>query len=146
MRTVLTTAILIALSGMSALAQSVPQVCHDSSRQIGETHEYEAAIKSATQCLELGAGGYPEIAYHNRAAAGYLHWYEDLDIMTAEADNVLANAYDDIERAIQLDPNNGVSYCIRANIVFNQTYGEDGYDDIDRGLALGAPKETCVLR
>ncbi|MDA1180025.1 MAG: hypothetical protein O2931_14665 [Planctomycetota bacterium] len=147
MRTVLAALLTLAALhiGGAAIAQSIPQACFDSTRQVNDTDEYEAAILSATRCLEQGSGGHPAIAYHNRASARLLHWWHNLDVETPEADRVLEAAWDDIERAIELDPRDGLSYCIRANIIYNLSWGADGYDDIDRGLKLGAPENKCFL-
>jgi len=140
-------ALLLLTLGSGAAAQPLPAVCERGVEQLNVLKQYTASIISTTRCIESGAldRGNLSIGYHNRANAKFSLWWYHLDPDSDEGYEVLESAYDDATQAIELDPNYAKAFCIRGNILYNLTWGEEGHEDIDKGRSLGLASDDCFL-
>jgi len=125
---------------LPTMAQYTQPACQEGSDLLGEDNS--AAVEVLTVCI-----GDPNItreslavAYYNRSIGRFFTWldsgWNDVDQMEL--------AYDDVEVAIELDPENGDAYCLRGRMDLETTFGEWGYEDIDKGKALGGRPHLCV--
>jgi len=135
-------------------AQPVPQICIDGFNY-RISLDFKRSIQALTQCLKTNSLDTVNeaITYQNRAisyyslAIGFL--YPNRDKAADEKGfELLESAYDDIQKSINLDPSIARSYCMRGHIRLEISEGwDDGaYDDWDKGIAMGAPKDVCKAR
>lgn len=131
----------------AASAQSLPPSCEQGVEELDVTGRYTASIISTTTCIESGVLSRENLAigHYNRGQAKFHLWWFGLDPDTDEAYAVLESAYDDAAKAIELDPGYAKAHCLRGNIEYNLSWGEVGYDDIDKGRELGMSNEDCYL-
>lgn len=115
--------------------------------ELDVSRRYTASIISTTKCIESGVLSQENLAigYHNRAQAKFHLWWFGLNPETDEAYDVMESAYEDATKAIDLAPRYAKAYCLRGNIEYNLTWGEVGYDDIDKGRSLGMADDDCYL-
>jgi len=130
-----------------ASAQSLPPACERGVEELDVARHYTASIISTTTCIESGALSRENLAigYYNRAQAKFHLWWFRLDPDTDEAYDVIESAYEDVEKAIEIEPRYAKALCLRGNIEYNLSWGEVGYDDIDKGRELGMSDEDCYL-
>lgn len=151
MKTKFKTFILVALAtitvvGFLATAQArSPQSCFDGGEYLG-SYEYKKTIKKLTASLRAGSLSRESRAnvLFNRALAHFLLFDEKIGEEAEEAIEHLEEALDDVDNSIQLDPT-GIpkAYCLRGGMLLDYTFGAVGYEDLDKGIAMGAPKEFC---
>jgi hypothetical protein len=133
--------------GFSATAQDrTPQSCFDGGEYLG-SYEYKKLIRKLTASLGSDSLSRESRAntLFNRALAHFLLYEEKLDEEFDEAFNHLETALDDIDKSIKLDPT-GIpkAYCLRGGMSLDYSFGGYGYEDLDKGIAMGAPKEFCA--
>jgi len=121
-------------------AQYTQPACQEGSDLLGKDNS--AAIDALSVCIadrnisraSLG------VAYYNRSVGHFFTWvgsgWEDVDH--------IERAYDDVEVAIELDRENADAYCLRGKMDLETTFGNWGYEDIDKGKALGGRPNLCV--
>lgn len=134
-------ALLLSLNGLPSLADHVPQACYDGRDLMRD--DTAAAIGKLTECLASShlTNEVKAIAHYNRAASHYGIYLNEDDQKIA--DKHLFLAFEDIEIAIKLEPNDGDSYCLRGQIDLEMSFGFYGYEDIDKGKELGGRDEVC---
>jgi len=138
------------LMGLSITAQAqIPQSCYDGDEYLG-SKKYKKSIDKLTACLRSGSHTKTSraLAYYNRAEA-YTYLYDE-EVYVKEnfkkADKLLIEALDDIHKSIELDPTgNAKAYCLSGYLHLEESWGFYGYDDLDKGIAMGAPKDLCGL-
>ena len=143
-----TAAVMVFLVGIpvAASAQS-PQSCYDGYVYLG-AKEYKKSVSKLSACLRSGSLSKESRAtnLYSRALA-YFYLYEEEEYVKEnynKAYKLLIKAYDDIEKSIELDPTgNAKAYCVRGWIDLEGSWGFYGYDDLDKGIAMGAPKDWC---
>ncbi len=141
-------------------AGTTPQSCYDGYALL-QSRDFNKAIKAITRCLgkrSLDAEN-KAIAYHNRATAYY---YQGLATLDADVNNqrgkeiygyyeneklipgYFDKALEDIEKSIKIDPTNAADgYCLRGHIWLEISWGDVGWDDLEKGLIMGADEENC---
>jgi tetratricopeptide (TPR) repeat protein len=136
-----------ALMGQSAIAQAKsPRSCYDGFVYLS-SKKYKKSISKLSACLRSSALTKERraVAYFNRAEA-YLEMYYDLlqEGEFKEADKMILNAFEDIEKSIGLDPVGiPAAYCLRGWIYLEESWGTVGDEDLEKGIAMGAPKYLC---
>lgn len=141
----LATSVLMGLPG-TAQAQS-PQSCYDGYAYLG-SKEYKKSVDKLTACLRSGphTNTSRALAYYNRAEA-YTYLYDEevyVKKNVKNADKLLIKALDDIHESIELDPTgNAKAYCLSGYLHLEESWGFYGYDDLDKGIAMGASKDLC---
>ena len=126
---------------LPTVAQDIPQACHDGIGLLG-TDNY-GAVSALNACI--GDGNLTKedlaIAYYNRSAANFFVWLDG----GLNDDDRVDRAYEDVEVAIELNSEYGNAYCLRGKIDLEWSFDFMGYEDIDKGKALGGKPEICDL-
>ena len=131
---------------ISASAQS-PQSCYEGYVYLGEK-EYKKSVSKLSNCLKSNnlTTDSRALAYYNRSVS-YFFLFEEQEYVkknSNKAEKYLYKAVEDIEKSIDLDPTgNAKAYCMRGWIYLELSFGFDGYEDLDKGIAMGAPKHLC---
>lgn len=134
----------ITLMGLSATAQAnTPQSCHDG-HDLLLSHKYKKSIKKLSKCLKYNSLSIEirALVYYKRSYAYQLLSYDEEDF--EKADDLLYKAHDDIQKSIELDPvSTPLAYCHRGLIDLDLTWGTNGFKDLEKGIAMGAPEDLC---
>jgi len=104
--------------------------------------EYERAITDYDRAIEIKPDH--ASAFFNRGVAHWsIAWGQDdgSDFVTQ-----IGLAYDDVVAAIEFDPEFGSAYCLRGQIDLEMTFGDYGYDDLEKGASLGGIVDLCELQ
>ena len=131
----------LCLSALPSLADHIPQACYDGHELMGD--DDHAAVAALTECianphLTIEASA---LAHYNRSAAHLAIYFKEDD--EAIGLTQLERAFDDIEVAIELDPDDGDAYCLRGQIDLEGSLGFYGDEDIDKGIELGGRAAVC---
>lgn len=133
------------LMGLPASAQAkTPQSCHDG-HDLLLSRKYKKSIKKLSKCLKYNSLSIEirALVYYKRSYAYQLLSYAEEDF--EKADDLLYKAHDDIYKSIELDPvSTPLAYCHRGLIDLQITGGAIGVEDIEKGIAMGAPEDLCV--
>lgn len=144
---------LLVISPLSAAAQNPPDICYravDLQRQA----DWPAAAEATTQCIESDSLNRHDlqVAHHNRGLV-----YAYLGVVEADNEGDALEYIDlailDLAKAIELDPNDGLAYCVRGTVYltlcdwyWQEEDCEKGHADVQRGRELGETDDFwCAL-
>ncbi len=139
----------ITLMGLSFSAHAKnPQSCRDGEIHL-ESGEFQKSIKKFNSCLRSSSLSRESraSALYNRAASHFFLYEVKMDEHKDKFDKInkhFTKAQADIDKSIELNPT-GIpkAYCLRGWMMLDYTMGAYGYDELDKGLAMGAPKNLC---
>ncbi|PHQ59378.1 MAG: hypothetical protein COC03_05750 [Robiginitomaculum sp.] len=143
-----TAAVMVFLVAIPVAASATnPQSCYDGYVYLN-ADEYKKSISKLSACLRSKSVTVESraIAYYNRAVAYFFLFDEELykNDNYKKADKYLFKALEDVEKSIELDPvGTPKAYCLRGWIYLEESWGMYGYEDLDKGIAMGAPKDFC---
>ncbi|PHS23110.1 MAG: hypothetical protein COA85_10300 [Robiginitomaculum sp.] len=133
-----------------AHAGNTPQTCNDGYMLLNK-ERYKAAVNTLTRCLNKRSltAKSRAISYFNRGLAYYLLGQGILEqekdnVEWEKADSFFEKALKDAENSIKIDPSSAAdAYCLRGQIWLELSWGEVGYDDLEKGKAMGASDDRC---
>lgn len=136
-----------------AIAEDVPQVCYRAV-ELQRQKDWSASIDTHTECLNSGLLNSQDLAsaYNNRGLAHAALVFVEMSAADRLGDDAalshLEMAIEDLDRAVEINPNDAFAYCVRGTAKLeigwwfeDEEYLEEGEDDIQKGRDLGETDE-----